>query len=82
MRNTSLDPALPVGKVTIVDDFLPAPSALVPRKKTVRITMEFTEESIAFFKNEAVKHDASYQAMIRNLVDSYAKRFGVAPPAE
>jgi hypothetical protein len=36
--------------------------------------MEFTQESIEFFKREAKNHNASYQAMIRNLVDTYAKQ--------
>jgi hypothetical protein len=36
--------------------------------------MEFTQESIEFFKQEAQRHNASYQAMIRNLVDAYAKQ--------
>jgi hypothetical protein len=34
--------------------------------------MEFTKESIDFFKQKANQHHASYQAMIRNLVDAYA----------
>ena len=68
------DPAEPIGDVTLVPDFLPSPEALVPKKKTVRVTMEFTQESIDFFKQEAKRHNASYQAMIRNLVDIYAKQ--------
>ena len=68
------DPAEPIGDVTLVPDFLPSPEALVPKKKTVRVTMEFTKESIDFFKQEAKRHNASYQAMIRNIVDTYAKQ--------
>jgi predicted DNA binding CopG/RHH family protein len=56
------------------EDFLPSPEQLVPKKNTVRITMEFTKESIDFFKREAQHHNASYQAMIRNLVDVYVKQ--------
>ncbi len=74
MNNTTPDLAKPIGNVTIVKDFLPPPEELVPKKKTVRITMEFTEESIEFFKREAQLHNASYQAMIRNLVDAYVKQ--------
>ncbi len=74
MSNTIPDPAEPIGEVTLVNDFLPSPEALVPKKKTVRVTMEFTQESIDFFKQEAKRHNASYQAMIRNLVDIYAKQ--------
>lgn len=74
MNNTTPDPAYPIGDVTIVRDFLPPPEQLVPKKTTVRVTMEFTKESIEFFKREAKNHNASYQAMIRNLVDVYAKQ--------
>jgi glycyl-tRNA synthetase (class II) len=73
MKNITPDPAEPIGDLTIVKDFLPSPEQLVPRKTTVRVTMEFTQESIEFFKREAKNHNASYQAMIRNLVDTYAK---------
>lgn len=73
MSSTTPDPARPIGDVIVVNDFLPPPEALVPKKKTVRVTMEFTRESIEFFKQEANRHNASYQAMIRNLVDAYAK---------
>ncbi len=73
MNNKIPDPAEPIGEVTIVKDFLPPPEQLVPKKTTVRVTMEFTKESIEFFKREAKRHNASYQAMIRNLVDIYAK---------
>ncbi|MFN9175657.1 MAG: hypothetical protein ACK58N_14430 [Synechocystis sp.] len=74
MNSKIPDPAEPIGEVTLVNDFLPPPEALVPKKKTVRVTMEFTKESIDFFKQEAKRHNASYQAMIRNLVDVYAKQ--------
>ena len=74
MKNITLDPAEPIGDLTIVKDFLPSPEQLVPKKTTVWVTMEFTQESIKFFKREAKNHNASYQAMIRNLVDTYAKQ--------
>jgi predicted DNA binding CopG/RHH family protein len=74
MKNITPDPAEPIVDLTIVKDFLPSPEQLVPRKTTVRVTMEFTQESIEFFKREAKNHNASYQAMIRNLVDTYAKQ--------
>ena len=74
MKNKTPDPAEPIGDLTIVKDFLPSPEQLVPKKTTVRVTMEFTQESIEFFKREAKNHNASYQAMIRNLIDTYAKQ--------
>ncbi|MDJ0582767.1 hypothetical protein [Crocosphaera sp.] len=74
MNNKIPDPAEPIGEVTIVKDFLPPPEELIPKKTTVRVTMEFTKESIEFFKREAKRNNASYQTMIRNLVDIYAKQ--------
>jgi hypothetical protein len=74
MNNTIPDPAEPIGKVTIVEDFLPPVNQLIPRQKTVTITMEFTQESIEFFKREAKRRNSSYQEMISNLVDAYAKQ--------
>jgi hypothetical protein len=60
--------------VTIVKDFLPPVNQLVPKQKTVMITMEFTQESIEFFKLEAKRSNSSYQEMICHLVDDYAKQ--------
>ncbi len=74
MNNTIPDPAEPIGNVTIVKDFLPPVNQLIPRQKTVTITMEFTQESIEFFKREAKRRDSSYQEMICHLVDDYAKQ--------
>jgi len=74
MNNTIPDPAEPIGNVTIVKDFLPPVNQLVPRQKTVTVTMEFTQESIEFFKREAKRHNSSYQEMICHLVDTYAKQ--------
>ena len=74
MKNTTPDPAEPIGNVTIVEDFLPPPEQLVPKKNTVKVTMEFTKESIEYFKREAQLYNAPYQAMIRNLVDIYVKK--------
>ena len=51
-----------------------AARTIVPRKMTVRVTIEFTQESIEFLKRETKNHNDSYQAMIRNLVDTYAKQ--------
>lgn len=55
----------------IVSDFLPSPENLILREKKVRVTLTLTEKSLAFFKGAAKKHGASYQAMIRRLIDYY-----------
>ena len=74
MSSTIPDPAEPIGNVTIVDDFLPSPEQLVPKKNTVRLTLDFTKESIEFLQREAQSQDASYEVMIRKLVDAYVQQ--------
>ena len=76
MNSTIPDPAEPIGNVTIVNDFLPAPDQLVPKKNTVRLTLDFTKESIEFLQREAQSQDASYEVMIRKLVDAYVQQQG------
>ncbi len=64
----------PMGKLRVVDDFLPAPEELVFKEDNVKITMALSRSSVEFFKTEARKHRTSYQAMIRRLVDHYTSR--------
>ena len=64
----------PIGKVEIVDDFLPAPEDLAFEDETVKVTIALSKRSIDFFKEEADQHQTSYQKMIRRLLDAYAKR--------
>lgn len=55
----------------VVSDFLPSPESLVLKEKKTRVTLTLTDKSLDFFKSAAKKHGASYQAMIRRLVDYY-----------
>ena len=55
----------------VISDFLPSPENLVLREKKRRVTLTLTEKSLDFFKEAAKKHKASYQAMIRRLIDYY-----------
>lgn len=55
----------------VITDFLPSPENLVLREKKRRVTLTLTEKSLDFFKSAAKKHRASYQAMIRRLIDYY-----------
>ena len=61
-----------LGKLKIVEDFLPPPSELVFKEDTVKVTIGLSQSSIAFFKEEAKKHHTQYQKMVRNLLDRYA----------
>ena len=65
----------PVGKIKIVDDFLPNPKDLVLKEETKKITISLTKSSIEFFKHEAAKHRTNYQTMIRALIDKYTSHY-------
>jgi hypothetical protein len=65
----------PIGKVKIIEDFLPNPKDLVAKEETTKITISLTKASIDFFKSEAEKYHTNYQVMIRELVDKYASRY-------
>jgi len=54
-----------------INDFLPAPENLILKEKKTKVTLALTEKSLSFFKKAAKEHGASYQAMIRNLLDFY-----------
>ena len=61
----------PMGEVRVVEDFLPPPEELAFREETVKVTIALSKASLDFFKQEAAKHQVSYQRMIRRLLDEY-----------
>ena len=65
----------PFGKVTLGERVslkgLPRPAALARAEKTRKITLSISEDSLAFFKQQAAKYDIPYQVMIRRLLDEY-----------
>jgi predicted DNA binding CopG/RHH family protein len=63
-----------IGRVRIIDDFLPSPDELVPREDNVKITLSLSRRSLDFFKRESKKHRVPYQRMIRAVVDYYADK--------
>ena len=65
----------PIGKIKVVDDFLPNPKDLVLKEETVKVTISLTKSSIKFFKDEAEKHHTHYQTMIRALIDQYTLHY-------
>ncbi len=61
----------------IVNDFLPRPEELAakePKPETERVSLVLDKPALEFFRKEAQKLGASYQRMIRNLVNEYAAR--------
>ena len=65
-----------IDEVRLIHDFLPRPSELAFREETVKVTIALRRSSVEFFKREAVKHQVSYQKMIRRLLDEYAGQLG------
>ncbi|MDD5066826.1 MAG: CopG family transcriptional regulator [bacterium] len=65
----------PIGRLKIIDDFLPSPDELVQDEKTQKITILLNKRSIEFFKKQAQKNNTKYQRMIRNLLERYVKRY-------
>ncbi len=63
----------PIGDVEVIADTFPTPEQLAFREETVKVTIALNKSSVEFFKREARKHDTKYQAMIRRLLDVYAK---------
>lgn len=62
----------PLGKIQVVDDFLPSPEDLAFKEESVKVTITLSKASIDFFKKEAKKQHVQYQKMIRRLLDLYA----------
>ena len=63
-----------IGRVRVVEDFLPAPDQLVPREENVKVTLTLSRRSVDFFKRTAKARRVPYQRMIRALVDAYAEK--------
>jgi len=63
-----------IGRLRVVEDFLPRPDDLLPREDNVKVTFSLSRRSLDFFKREAKKRRVPYQRMIRALVDTYAER--------
>ncbi|MGB2600175.1 MAG: CopG family transcriptional regulator [Candidatus Omnitrophota bacterium] len=75
MKKKKLNIDKPIGKMTRVKDFLPAPEDLILPEKSVKVTINLSESSIEFFKRLAKKHHTKYQKLIRSLLDKYAHRY-------
>jgi predicted DNA binding CopG/RHH family protein len=64
----------PLGKLEIIEDFLPSPKILALKEENVKVTIALSKESVDFFKSEANKHKIKYQRMIRQLLDIYVEK--------
>lgn len=64
-----------LGKIKIVDDFLPRPEDLVFKDENVKITLSLNKSTVDFFKKQARKNHSRYQKMIRTLLDRYTEHY-------
>jgi len=71
-KQNGIDPDRPVGKLTLVLDYLPPPEELLPRGSKLKVTIELDEESVDFFKKQAQRHGGKYQRMMREVLRRYA----------
>ena len=65
----------PLGRVEVVEDFLPPPDQLVLKEDGVKVTISLSRKSVEFFKTHAAQSNVPYQRMIRTLLDSYADKY-------
>jgi predicted DNA binding CopG/RHH family protein len=64
-----------IGKVKIINDFLPPPEDLVMKEETIKVTLSLSKSSVDYFKDLAEKKHTQYQKMIRILLDKYAAHY-------
>ena len=65
----------PMGKLRIIDDFLPPPDQLALKEDNIKVTISLSRSSLNFFKEEAQVRNTSYQQMIRRIIDLYATHY-------
>ncbi|MEJ5261601.1 MAG: CopG family transcriptional regulator [Ignavibacterium sp.] len=64
-----------IGKIEIVEDFLPKPEELVFKEDTVTVKLKLNRSSVEFFKEMANKYGSNYQKIISLLLDKYSSHF-------
>jgi predicted DNA binding CopG/RHH family protein len=64
----------PLGRLKIIEDFLPPPDQLVQKEDGVKVTISLSRKSVDFFKTHAAASRVPYQRMIRTLLDNYADK--------
>ena len=68
-----------LGRVEVLEDFLPPPEQLVLKETGVKVTISLSKRSVDFFKAHAARSRVPYQKMIRNLLDNYADKYAGRP---
>jgi len=79
MKHTQKYTDEPLGRLEVIDDFLPPPDQLVLKEDGVKVTISLSKKSVDFFKAHAARSKVPYQRMIRSLLDTYAVRHSDQP---
>lgn len=67
---------MPIGKLTIVPDFLPPPEKLLPKSEMQKVTIEIDKETVDFFRDQAkTVSGGKYQRMMREVLRIYARKY-------
>lgn len=82
MKHTQKYTDKSLGRLEVIDDFLPPPDQLVLKDDGVKVTISLSKRSVDFFKAHAARSKVPYQRMIRNLLDTYADRHSGEPPTK
>ena len=69
----------PLGRIEVIEDFLPPPDQLVLKDEGVKVTISLSKRSVEFFKAHATRSKVPYQKMIRSLLDTYCERYEEQP---
>jgi hypothetical protein len=81
MKHTRKYTSEPLGRLKVMEDFLPPPDQLVLKEDGVKVTLSLSKKSVEFFKAHAAQSRVPYQRMIRTLLDSYADKYSEQPRA-
>jgi len=65
----------PIGKLKMIEDFLPSPEELIEAEETKKITIALSKRSVEFFKRLAERHNTKYQPLIRKLLEKYVDKY-------
>lgn len=63
-----------IGRVRVIEDFLPSPDEFAARDDTVKVTLQLSRRSVGYFKRAAKARHVPDRRMIRQLVDQNAER--------
>lgn len=64
-----------IGKIEVIEDFLPPPEKLAFKENNVKVTLNLSRSSVEFFKKIAKDNGSQYQKVIRELLDTYSSHF-------